>query len=332
MIFFNFLGVLAALVFMGSSSGYAEEAVTPVEKPYTEPYIGDMWTYPAKYEDTMVKIARDNDLGFIELRAANPDIDPWLPGEGTPLVMPARHLLPVAVHKGIVINLPEMRLFYYGEKGKPPVTHPIGVGRVGLATPTGKTRVVRKKEGPSWRPTERMREENPELPDVVGPGPENPLGTHALYLGWPEYAIHGTDKPFGIGRRVSSGCIRLYPEDIAAFFPIVPVDTPVTVVDQPVKAAWIGHAFYIEAHPSLGQADKIEQEGGLPTYEMTDNDMRLIIQVAGNRAEYLDWSIIRKVIRERRGYPIIVAQQPSDESTAQTIENDKAAMDVQKPS
>lgn len=282
----------------------------PAKKPYDKPYVGDQVVYKAKYEDTFVQLARDNDLGFVEMRAANPYVDPWLPGEGTEIILPKRHLLPDATHDGIVINLPEMRFYAYLDPNEPPVTHPIGIGREGLQTPTGTTEIVRKKEGPSWHPTARMREENPDLPYVVEAGPENPLGTHALYLGWPEYALHGTNRPYGIGRRVSSGCIRLYPEDIKSFFRIVPVGTKVTVINQPIKAAWIGDEFYVEAHLTMKQADIMEDEGGLPSYDFSDDDMNEIVKAAGDQADKMDWRLIRDVVRKRAGYPVKIYTRP----------------------
>lgn len=273
------------------------------------PYVGNMQTYVSVYEDTMVKLARSNNLGFVELRAANPHVDPWLPGADVKITLPTRHLLPDTEREGVVIDLAAMRLFFFKEEGESPVTHPLGVGREGLLTPIGKTHVRAKKEGPSWRPTKRMREEDPDLPAVVPPGPENPLGTHMLYLGWPEYGIHGTDKPYGIGRRVSSGCIRMYPEDIVTLYPEVPVGTPVTVVNQPVKAAWIDGVFYVEAHPTMEQADVMEETGGRLSYEMTEAEMRIIIQAAGDYFSHLDWRKLRTVIRERRGYPVMVISE-----------------------
>lgn len=219
------------------------------------------------------------------------------------------HLLPDAPHEGIVINLPEMRLYAYIEDGEPPVTYPIGIGREGLQTPVGQTKIVRKKIGPTWRPTVRMREENPDLPVSVAAGPENPLGTHALYFDWPEYAIHGTNKPFGIGRRVSSGCIRMYPEDIVTFYKQAEINMRVTIVDQPVKAAWIDGNLYIEAHPTMEQADAMEQLGGVPDYRLSKSDMAMIVKIAGESIDKVDWSVVRKVIRARNGYPVIVAER-----------------------
>ncbi len=282
-------------------------------------HVGTMQSYTTKYEDTLVDIARRYDLGFVELRAANPNTDPWLPGVDVVLKLPTMHLLPDGPRQGIVINLPEMRLYAYVKKGQPPLTFPIGVGREGLATPLGTTTVVNKKEKPTWRPTARMRKEDPTLPEAVPPGPENPLGDYIMYLGWPEYGMHGTNKPYGVGRRVSSGCIRLYPEDVAKLYPLIPVGTPVTTVDQPVKVAWVDDDLYLEAHTSLAQANKIEQEGGIPFYEMTAQDMQMIMKAAGDYADRLDWDTIRRVIRERPGYPVPVAsKKPPREAAAET--------------
>lgn len=279
-------------------------------------HVGAMQTHVTKYEDTLIDVARRYDVGFVELRAANPDVDPWMPGEKTKLTIPAMHILPEGPRQGIVINLPEMRLYAYMKEGRTPMSAPLGIGRDGLETPIGTTSVVNKREKPIWRPTARMRKEDPTLPEVVPAGPENPLGDYILYLGWPEYGIHGTNKPYGVGRRVSSGCIRMYPEDIAKLYPQAPVGTPVTVVNQPVKVAWIDDELYVEAHASLAQASKIENEGGLPYYEMTDDDMAGIVRVAGDYAHLVDWATVRRLIRERPGYPVAVAKRPASAAEA----------------
>lgn len=270
--------------------------------------VGRMQLYDVQKEDTFVQIARTYNLGYVELRAANPAVDPWLPGAETELLLPTMHILPRAPKRGIVVNLPEMRLFHYEKPGEAPHSYSIGIGREGLNTPTGTTKVIKKVEGPTWRPTARMRLEDPTLPEVVPPGPANPMGTHALYTTWGEYRIHGTDKPFGIGRRVSSGCMRLYPEGIVDLYKRVEIDTPVTVVNQPVKAAWIGEEFYLEAHPSIEQADQMEEEGRISTYRLSEDDFRLILEAAGERADALDWDLIRETVRERRGYPVLVGR------------------------
>lgn len=281
----------------------------PAHATYDKPYVGEIKQIRADDEDTFVYIARDYKLGFVEMRAANPGVDPWVPGSGTKLTLPTRHLLPDAPRKGLVINLPEMRMYYYRTADGPPETFPIGIGREGLDTPKGTTTVVRKVDGPVWRPTPRMRREHPELPEVEPPGPNNPMGTHALYLGWPQYAIHGTNRAFGIGRRISSGCIRLYPEDIIALYNMVPVGTQVTVVDQPIKVAWIGDELFLEAHPEVENAIMLEETGRMPAPRLTPQDMDRITKAAGEHKDAIRWSAVRTAIRERRGFPILIARK-----------------------
>lgn len=305
-IFYTFLFAIVCIPVVLTGHSIPAHAKEP-----TDAYIGDIIKYEAAYEDTFVHLARDYNLGFVELRAANPDVDPWVPGRGTQLILPSRHLLPDAPREGIVINLPEMRLYVFGDGPQYPQTFPIGVGREGLDTPVGQTKIVRKQENPVWRPTARMRKEKPELPESIGPGPENPLGTHALYLGWPLYAIHGTNRPFGIGRRISSGCIRLYPERIKDLYKMIPVGTPVTVIDQPLKLQWIDDRLYLEAHPSMTQAIEMEETGQAVQEKMTDQDVERIRKIAGNYEDRLRWSAIRTAVKERRGYPVEILRRPS---------------------
>lgn len=287
---------------------------------YKKNYIGDMETYSAVYEDTLVHLARKHNLGFVELRAANPDLDPWIPGAGAEIILPKRHLLPDTPREGLVINLPEMRVYGYLNGDDAPVTYPLGIGREGLDTPIGKTTIVRKKVGPTWRPTPRMRKADPDLPAVVLPGPDNPLGTHALYLGWAQYAIHGTSRPYGIGRRVSSGCIRMYPESIIKLFEQVPVGTKVNVVNQPIKVAWIGNELYLEAHPDMEQAIKMEETGVVEHQKLDDKDMALIIDKAGMYHDRLNWPRIRAAVRNRSGYPIRIARYFDDKEVEEGVE------------
>jgi len=191
-----------------------------------------------------------------------------------------------------------------------------------LNTPVGKTSVVRKKDGPTWTPTPRMRREDPELKPYYPPGPDNPLGTHALYLGWPTYAIHGTNKPFGIGRRISSGCIRMYPENIVKLFDVIPVGTPVQVVNQPIKLAWIDNRLYLEAHPDMEQAIQMEEYGVVSSPKLSEEDLKRIIKVAGAYEDKLRWPAIRMAIKERKGYPIEIARR-SDSDALENAAQDK---------
>jgi L,D-transpeptidase ErfK/SrfK len=291
---------LTLIALMFTATSVAQAAV------YDKDYFGETEIHKAAFEDTLIHLARRNELGFVELRAANPTLDPWIPGAGARITLPKKHILPEAPRKGIVINLAEMRVYYFKEEGKEPLTYPISIGREGLQTPVGKTKIVRKKAAPQWRPTSRMREENPDLPAVVEAGPENPLGDHALYFGWPTYAMHGTNKPYGIGRRVSSGCIRMYPENIKELFPQVPVGTPVTVVDQPVKAGWIEDQLYVEVSPNQDQSIKIEEDGVVKSYEITAEDMKRITKKAGAYADKINWAAVRTAVQEHRGYPVVV--------------------------
>lgn len=279
---------------------------------YKQNFIGEMKTHRAVYEDTLIHLARTYDLGFIEMRSANPELDPWIPGEGAEVIVPTMHLLPDAPRQGVVINVPEMRIYVY-KKGQEPKTYPIAVGREGLGTPMGKTTITRKAVDPIWRPTPRMRKEDPKLPAEVLPGPENPMGNRALYLGWPQYAIHGTNKPYGIGRRASSGCIRMYPEDITEIYDMLPVGTVINAVNQPIKVEWIGDELYLEAHPDLEQALMMEVQGAVTHKKLSDTDMKTIIAKAGVYEHLLNWAKIRTIVRERTGYPIKIAQvTPSD--------------------
>lgn len=303
----------------------------PAKAEYALPYVGDMVEYDTRYEDTFIHLARDYNLGFTELRAANPYVDPWLPGAGTDLIMPTRHILPNAPREGIVINLADMRLYAYINGDEAPFHTPIGVGREGLNTPEGVTKIVRKKEGPTWTPTERMRREDPELKAFYPPGGDNPLGTHALYLGWPTYALHGTTKPFGIGRRVSSGCIRLYPEKIIELFDIIPVGTKVTVVNQPIKVAWIDDELFLEANPSLEQSVAMEEMGEVPEEKISNDDMHFIIQTAGEFQDRLRWPAIRKALKERNGYPVAIARRPSLEVQGGEIVEHTSNVDIEPP-
>lgn len=270
-------------------------------------YTGDMKTIQATEDDTLIYLARDHNLGYVELVAANPQVDPWLPGQGTDIILPARHLLPDAPQEGVVINLAEMRLYAYLTPGQPPITFPLGIGRDGLETPQGQTSIVRKVKGPVWFPTQRMREENPNLPAEIGPGKSNPLGTHALYLGWPEYLIHGTNRPFGIGRRVSSGCMRMYPEDIVRLYTLIPEGSQVNVVSQDMKAGWIDNQLFIEVHPNADQSYAIEEHEEVPFVAPSKEQKEFIKKIAGeSRISDINWDAVNQEFKERSGYPVVI--------------------------
>jgi L,D-transpeptidase ErfK/SrfK len=269
--------------------------------------FGHMQTWTMGEEDTLLDVARHFDLGYVETRAANPDIDAWSPLPGTQMVIPSFRLLPRAKQEGVVVNLAEMRMYYFRKPGAAPETFPIGIGRDGLMTPVGETQITRKLAGPTWFPTARMRTDHPYLPASVPQGPMNPLGTHALYLGWKEFRIHGSNKPWAIGRRVSSGCMRMYPEDIIRVYGEVPVGTKVTVVEQPILIAWAGRQLYIEANPSRTQSNALEIDGEFEPKDMTDGLRKVILSVAGRAGDLIDWDAAEQAVHERRGIPVLLA-------------------------
>src|ERR1700761_6070008 len=207
-------------------------------------------------DDTLPDIARRFDVGYEEILAANPGVDPWLPGVGREVIVPTAFILPTAPHEGVVVNVAEMRIFYYPphKKGEPETvyTHPIGIGKVGWKTPEGTTKIISRQKDPVWVVPKSVRAEHLEdgekLPAVVPAGPDNPLGAYAFHLGWPSYLIHGTNKPYGVGMRSSHGCMRLYPEDIAVFFDLIPIGTKVTVVNQPYLFGWRDGTLYLQAY------------------------------------------------------------------------------------
>src|ERR1700691_2424793 len=207
-------------------------------------------------EDTMPDIARRFDVGYEEILTANPGVDPWLPGVGREVVVPTQFILPAAPHEGVVVNVAAMRIFYYPphKKGEPQIvfTHPIGIGKVGWKTPEGTTKIVSRQKDPVWVVPKSVRDEHAEdgekLPAQVPAGPDNPLGQYMFRLQWPSYLIHGTNKPYGVGMRSSHGCMRLYPEDIAVFYDLIPIGTKVTVVNQPYAFGWRDGTLYMQAY------------------------------------------------------------------------------------
>jgi len=253
------LVMATAILALCSRLNYAASFPLP---PPKQDIIGRVQYISAQYEDTLLDIARKYDLGYEEIVAANPDVDPWIPGEGRRITIPTQFILPPGQRKGIIINLAELRLYYYPHNERRVITHPLGIGREGWATPTGRMSIVEKKANPSWAVPESIRKEYAAkgeiLPRVIPPGPNNPLGQFAMRLSQPQYLLHGTNQPWGVGMRVSHGCIRLYPEDIKTLFPQVPIDTSVEIINQPYKAGWLDNNLFIEAHSPLHEQFAME--------------------------------------------------------------------------
>lgn len=270
--------------------------------------VGKSQIILTEYEDTFIKLARQYNLGYEELVQANPSVDPWLPGEGTEIVLPTHFVLPKVPRQGIVINLPELRLYYYpdGESGRV-ITHPISIGRMEWGTPLGRSEIVSKTLNPTWYPPESIRQEhaadNRPLPKVVPPGPDNPLGKHALRLSLPGYLIHGTNKPSGLGMRVTHGCIRMFPEDIEALFENVPVGTPVRIVNQPYKIGWTNDGFYLEAHPPL------DEESVNDSWTMTELTRAFVVATEEGQGKSFSWDLAEAVALRSLGVPEFISSE-----------------------
>lgn len=308
----SILSGFTCLLFM-ALPGMGNALSFPLPAPGND-IIGEVRQVQTRYEDTFSDLARNNGLGYTEMTESNPQVDPWLPGEGTTVTLPTRFILPSGPREGVVINLAELRLYYFPKGEGRVVTYPLGIGREGWSTPTGLARVTRKQQGPTWYPPESIREEHAAngdpLPKVVKPGPDNPLGTHAIYLSMPGYLLHGTNKPYGVGMRVSHGCIRLYPEDIAALFKQIAPDTPVRIVNEPYKAGWENGQLFVEAHQPLSEQRTREGVNFTPL-------VRAVIKALGESDQKPDWEAMKQAAQGQRGIPVpvtpaVLPAMPSD--------------------
>jgi len=268
-------------------------------------------------DDTLSDIARRFDVGYEEILLANPGVDPWLPEVGREVVVPTQFVLPASVREGVVVNVAAMRIFYFPphKKGEAQVvyTHPIGIGRVGWKTPEGTTKIVSRQKDPVWVVPKSVRDEHAEngekLPKQVPPGPDNPLGQYMFRLQWPSYLIHGTNKPYGVGMRSSHGCMRLYPEDIAVFFNLIPVGTKVTVVNQPYLFGWRDQTLYLQAYAVLEDDSR----------DWTANRKRLLDHLLNGKAhpelaqkvhaddQQIDWQRIADLAHNPRAIPVPIS-------------------------
>jgi L,D-transpeptidase ErfK/SrfK len=327
--------------------------------------IGQMQSVTARDDETLIDIARDNSLGQDEIVMANPTVDRWLPKGGTKVTIPRQFILPDAPRVGIVLNIPEMRLYFFpgqyetvvskpakpvaakpvavksdrkpgeariaknpkkagqnkpSEPAQPPqstvvmkgnptevITYPVSIGRMDWRTPLGAAKIAEKLKDPVWRPPESIKKEHAKdgdfLPDVVPAGPMNPLGQFAMRLSVPGYLIHGTgvDKAYGIGMRVTHGCIRMYPEDIAKLYPLVNVGTPVRLVNQPVKLGWEGDDLYMEVHQPLDE-DRMSES------ELLRTAMELIDKQIATRGVTLNGAAVREAVEKPTGIPVLISK------------------------
>jgi L,D-transpeptidase ErfK/SrfK len=322
---------LLALLVLGAAP-CANATTYTIQKP-DDAVIGEDQNIETVYEDTLYNLARAYSLGSEELIRVNPGVDPWLPGAGKMLIVPGRHILPPGPHEGIVVNLPEHRLYYFPKpsRGGPieVITYPVSIGKMDWRTPLGITRVIQKQKNPTWYPTESVRKEHADagdpLPAKVGPGPANPLGAYAMRLaaGDGTYLIHGTNNPIAVGLAITHGCIRMYPDDVAALFPLIPVGTPVHLINVPVKVAWVDGELLLEAHPPVdAQGQSVE-----PDIEQFSD---LLKAAVGDATVAVHWDYAREVLQKADGVIATVGLEadlpaPNSDATPAVASNPGAA-------
>ncbi|MFW6345548.1 MAG: L,D-transpeptidase family protein [Halomonas sp.] len=311
------VGVLAALLLLtpAALADEQDEDDAPPRGHYELPEEGNVVgeSYSVTVEDeeqTLVDIAREHNLGYEEIVRANPEVSIWVPGEGTEVEIQARFILPEAEQEGIVINIAELRLYYYPEleedEPRRVETYPIGIGREGYDTPLGETETTMKLKDPAWYPPESMREEAEEAgeepPEVVPPGPDNPLGEHAILLDIPGYLIHGTNRPDGIGMRASRGCIRMFPEDIESVFERVPEGTRVNIIDQPIKVGRQDERPLVQVFEPLEE----QEHGMMALVETLDR-----VNQANEAGIDFDYEQLRDLLESPNGQ--VVALEPASQ-------------------
>ena len=268
-------------------------------------------------DDTFSDLARTYGLGYDDILDANPGVDPWLPGEGTAVLLPTQYVLPAAPHRGVILNIASKRLFYFPEPAEGELqqvlTFPIGIGRVGWETPLGDTTVIAKAKNPSWWVPASVRKEHAELgdplPSVVPPGPDNPLGTRVLKLDMPGYLIHGTNQPYGVGMRVSHGCVRLYPENIEYLYTLVDIGEVVTIMNEPFQMGTRDGQLYFEAHAPL-------EDDTVPAAERLQAVLDAPVDADGNALNDHLRSHVETLSAMPRGVPINIFQYDANEIMA----------------
>ena len=294
---------LSLAVSFAAGSAVALELPLP---PPGEDIVGQVQVIKAKYEDTFADLGKANDLGYTEMVAANPGVDAWLPGEGSEVILPTRFILPAGPREGIVINLAEYRLYYFPKGRNVVYTYPLGIGREGWGSPITNTSIIAKTPNPAWYPPKSIREEHAAegdpLPTVVAAGPNNPLGPFKFTLGTPGYLIHGSNKKFGIGMRVSHGCFRMLNNNVLELAGMAPVGTKLRIINEPYKFGVSGGKIYLEAHTPLddhGEAPLVDKHTAVINALLKRDDL------VGHLR--LDWDVVREVVAAEDGLPIEIA-------------------------
>jgi L,D-transpeptidase ErfK/SrfK len=282
------------------------------------PVVGADLSVRTVYEDSLPEMAHRYSLGYYEIIRANPGVDVWIPGADRDIVLPGRRILPPGPREGITVNLPEHRLYYYpkpqGHDKAVVITYPVSIGKMDWRTPLGETQIIAKIRNPAWYPPESVRKEhlanNDPLPRVVPAGPDNPLGDFAMRLaaGGGSYMIHGTNNPTAVGMSVTHGCIRMYPEDVAAVFAAVPVGTKVRLINEPVKIAWVHGQLLLEVHPPVDAEGQSGDEGPSPAQVEPDlKALSKMLERSGvDKHANIQWQLARSTLKNATGMPTLV--------------------------
>lgn len=288
------------LLILCSVIGFAFAANAEQERLKLPVIVGEQRTARVTGDETLMELVRREGFGYDIVANSNRQINPWQPGDGTGVMLPGETIVPYGAKPGIIINLAELRLFHIIETGNARFKidiYPLGIGRSGRETPEGLYHVITKREQPYWRVPTGLREQDPTLPEIVLPGPDNPLGEYWLGLSAPGYGVHGTNRPLGVGRRVSYGCLRMYPEDIAKLYPRIEIGTPVQITYQPIKAAWKDNTLLLEVHPDY-----------LNKFSNPFQRALTIISKTGWPGE-IDYALVKSVVRDQSSLPKIIGSR-----------------------
>jgi L,D-transpeptidase ErfK/SrfK len=264
--------------------------------------LGRMQLHTIAPKETLLDVARNAGLGFNEVRDANRGVDEWIPPEGLQVAVPTHWIPPRSSYRGVVINIPELRLYLFPETSKPGEevtvhTWAIGVGTETTPSPVGPFRITAKDKNPTWYvPDSIYRKMEPPKRRVVKPGPDNPLGEYRLRLSRGLYSIHGTDTPWAVGRLTTHGCIRLYPEDIGVFYGMVDIGTRGQLLYQPIKLGESDGEIYVEVHEDI--------------YRRIPDLERAALQLAreARLIDRIDTGLLRRAVQEKRGVPVAVTR------------------------
>jgi L,D-transpeptidase ErfK/SrfK len=309
------LFICASVCLLSTTDSGAESFPLPSEG---DNVVGELRYVEVRSGESLVDIARDFNLGYDQIVRTNPTLNRWVPDPGTKVLLPHRYILVGNSRRGIVLNIAELRLYFYTPtlKGDVPrvITHPVSIGRMDWRTPLGTTSVTKKERDPPWRPPPSIRREHAldgdPLPEVIpGGSPDNPLGRFALRLGFPSYLIHGVDerKAYGIGMRVTHGCVRMYPEDIESLFAVVPVGTPVMIVNEPIKLGRQGDSVLLEVHQPLEEG---EDETAPEAPHLSVEEVIAFVRRRLPSGVTFDEDLVAKIAEEGNGIPTEIARAP----------------------